>query len=84
MATVNSATERPTTNATPGVVSGITDAIAVAAGSRHTCVLLNGGTVQCLGNNSYGQLGDGTTTSSYVPVTVSGITSALAIFRKYD
>ena len=57
----------------PAPVSGITDAIAIAAGAGHTCAILTGGSVQCWGANEHGQLGDGTTTNSLVPVTVSGL-----------
>jgi alpha-tubulin suppressor-like RCC1 family protein len=58
---------------TPIAVPGITDATAVAAGFGHTCALLTGGTVQCWGLNVSGQLGDGTTDNSPVPVTVKGL-----------
>jgi alpha-tubulin suppressor-like RCC1 family protein len=44
---------------------------AIAAGGDHTCAYLTGGTVECCGDNSVGQLGDGTTTSSTMPVPVS-------------
>lgn len=64
---------------TPILVSGIDNAIAVAAGGNNTCAILSDRTVKCWGDNSSGQLGDGTTTDSYVPVTVNGITNAVAI-----
>jgi alpha-tubulin suppressor-like RCC1 family protein len=57
----------------------LSNATAIAAGGDHTCVLLAGGSVDCLGNNDHGQLGNGTTTDSSLPVAVSGITSATAI-----
>src|SRR5438876_341935 len=63
----------------PVHVSGISSAVAVSGGYRHTCALLGDGTVQCWGRNLEGQLGDGTTTSSPTPVRVGGITGAVAI-----
>ena len=44
--------------------------ISVAAGSESTCALTGLGTVWCWGDNSNGQLGDGTFTQSAVPVQV--------------
>jgi hypothetical protein len=56
----------------PVVVTGIPSATAVAAGFEYSCAVLNGGTIDCWGNNAHGQLGNGTTTDSPVPVPVSG------------
>jgi alpha-tubulin suppressor-like RCC1 family protein len=73
---------------TPVVVSAITNATAISAGTWDTCALLSGGSVDCWGLNYYGQLGDGTSTGpqncnsypcSATPVAVSGITNAKAV-----
>ena len=56
---------------TPGSVDLSTDsAESVSAGQNHTCVKIVGGGIRCWGNNSHGQLGDGTTVNSNVPVAV--------------
>ncbi len=56
----------------------LTNVIAIDAGTSHTCALLSSGTVVCWGNNANEQLGNGTTTTSTVPV-VSSVTNAIAI-----
>jgi alpha-tubulin suppressor-like RCC1 family protein len=62
-----------TNRTTPVPVSGITGATAVTAGWwHHSCALLGDGTVKCWGDNQWGQLGNGTTTDSNSPVTMSG------------
>ncbi len=65
------------------MVVGITAAIAVATGDLHACALINDGTIQCWGANDDGQLGDGTTTSSSIPVSVRAITNAIAVTAGY-
>lgn len=57
----------------PVPVAGISDAVAIASGLLHDCVLRADGRVVCWGENNTGQLGDGTTTPSDVPVTVVGL-----------
>jgi alpha-tubulin suppressor-like RCC1 family protein len=60
----------------PTQVTGITTAISVSAGENHTCAVLSDGTIACWGDNSSGQLGDGTRNPTLFPVMVSGITGA--------
>jgi len=45
---------------------------AVSAGGYHTCGLSTAGIAYCWGSNDSGELGDGTTTVSAVPVKVAG------------
>lgn len=51
----------------------------VAAGEYHFCALTEIGLVYCWGNNDYGQLGNGSTVSSSVPVQVNTIDQIVAI-----
>lgn len=54
--------------------------LAVTAGSYHTLALRSDGVIYGSGRNSSGQLGVGTTTSSYkTPVKVSGLSSVKSI-----
>jgi alpha-tubulin suppressor-like RCC1 family protein len=52
---------------------------AIAAGIAHTCSITPEGGVQCWGNNTYGQLGDGTNKASNIPVKVAGISGGTTI-----
>ena len=62
----------PNPQSVPVEVFGITTAEAVSSGDRFTCARLSDGVVACWGANNSGNLGNGTTTDSYVPVLVSG------------
>ena len=57
-----------------GLTAGMT---AVATTYWHTCALGSGGDVECWGTNDRGQLGDGTTTESRVPVKVQALGSGI-------
>jgi len=71
----------PTTNCgdgspchpTPVAVKGLAGVAAITAGFKHTCAMLNNGSVQCWGYNGEGELGNRERNSSYTPVVVSGV-----------
>ncbi|HMI83236.1 MAG TPA: hypothetical protein VK550_04030 [Polyangiaceae bacterium] len=61
-------------------IQNLSIAEAIAAGRLHTCALLLGGGVRCWGNSSFGQLGDGqTTTTVLVPPTADVLSGVRAI-----
>ena len=53
--------------------------LQVAGGEFHSLALKDDGTVWAWGDNSCGQLGDGTETSSNIPVQVYGLTNIIAV-----
>lgn len=58
----------------PVQVTGVTDAVAIDAGNRHTCALTSAGALMCWGDNLDGPLGHGDTTTVSVG-TVEGLTA---------
>jgi alpha-tubulin suppressor-like RCC1 family protein len=58
-----------------GLSSGVTQ---IATGAAHSCALTTAGGVKCWGDNSIGELGDGTFVERHAPVNVSGLTSGVA------
>lgn len=58
----------------------VTNGAKVVVGERHSCMLTTSGTVECWGDNQYGQLGIGGTTDSgfAVDVGLSSVTSLSA------
>jgi len=64
---------------TPSVVDlGGTTVLTATAGGGHTCAHRMDGVVQCWGRNDRGQLGNGTTTGSSIPVAVAELPGAVA------
>lgn len=58
----------------PVIVSGLSGVASLAADGRggHACAVKTNGSVSCWGYNSSGQLGNGGTTNTNVPVSVAG------------
>lgn len=64
---------------TPVQVLGVSGVIDVAAGGRHTLALRADGSVWAWGDNSAGQLGDGTLVSRSTPAPVTGLAGIVQI-----
>jgi alpha-tubulin suppressor-like RCC1 family protein len=63
-----------TNSSVPVDVSSLTNSTGtISAGSQHTCANNVNGGVKCWGSNEYGQLGNGSTNNSAIPVDVSGL-----------
>ena len=60
------------------LVPGITNATQVSAGP-HTCVRTADSKVLCWGNNSHGEFGNGTTSTTATPQEMSGVTDAQSV-----
>lgn len=70
---------------TPTSISGLTGVTAVTAGYADDLALRKNGTVMAWGDNDLGELGDGTTSSSFEsPVKVSGLKGVTAVAAGYD
>jgi alpha-tubulin suppressor-like RCC1 family protein len=63
------------------VPSGI---VAISGGGRHSLALRGDGTVWAWGENSFGQLGDGTMTERDAPVEVPGLGNVTAVSAGFE
>ena len=70
-----------TSSSTPVAVSGLSAGVAsIAVGGNTSCAVLTSGAIKCWGDDSNGQLGDGSpSTNSSTPVLVSGITTGVLV-----
>ena len=60
-------------------------AVGISLGGRHTCAVLDNGSLVCWGWNNHGQVGDGSTTDSNTPVAVNlGDGTAVAVAAGYN
>jgi alpha-tubulin suppressor-like RCC1 family protein len=69
-------------SATPVNVSTLTGSsrvVSLTGGPWHSCALMVNGSGRCWGYNAYGQLGNGTTTNTSTPTTVSSVSSGGAL-----
>lgn len=68
-----------TDRSAPVPVSGMDAGVTrLSVGGSHTCALTGGGTAWCWGKNTYGQLGDGSTTSQTTARAVWGLDGVVA------
>ena len=63
----------------PVQVLNLTGITAIAGGGSHSLALRNDGTVRAWGDNTFGELGDGSSVDSNVPVQVVNLTGVIAI-----
>jgi alpha-tubulin suppressor-like RCC1 family protein len=54
------------------VKGGLLSFTSVTVGGKHSCALDTSGAAHCWGDNTFGQLGDGTTVDAFAPVPVAG------------
>jgi alpha-tubulin suppressor-like RCC1 family protein len=64
---------------TPVQVSGLTNPVIVAGGGFTSYAVWTNGTVWAWGQNSFGQVGDGTFTNRWLPVQVVGLSNVISI-----
>jgi alpha-tubulin suppressor-like RCC1 family protein len=60
-------------------VSVFASVVALSPGGHHVCALKADGSVVCWGDNSSGQLGNGSTQDSATPVAAAGLSHAVIL-----
>lgn len=65
-------------------VSGISNAVAIAAGYNHACAVIQGGSVLCWGNGGRGKLGNNDDKNQPTPVAVQNLGGAVVAIDAGD
>ena len=65
--------------AAPTSVRNVSGVVALAAGLKHTCALINDGSVRCWGGGEDGQLGNGALPARSAPVAVKNLGKVLGL-----
>jgi alpha-tubulin suppressor-like RCC1 family protein len=68
-----------TTREAPTQIPTLSGVLAATFGFDHTLVLIEDGTVRAFGDNSSGQLGDGSIEDRHYPVTVAGLDDVIQL-----
>jgi alpha-tubulin suppressor-like RCC1 family protein len=63
---------------TPTLINNLTNVTTIAAGEDHACALKSNGTVSCWGRGTKGELGNGQSLTSLIPVDVKDPSSTAA------
>ena len=69
----------PVSPPAPVRVANLSGAVAIDAGTDHSCALKGDGSAVCWGQNTFSQLGDGTAVTRESPVPVVGLLGAISI-----
>lgn len=67
------------TTAAPVEVADVADVIGLAAGAVHACAVINGGSLTCWGNNTYGQIAAEPPAEDGKLNTVQGLSPVVAV-----
>jgi alpha-tubulin suppressor-like RCC1 family protein len=68
----------------PDAVTGVTNAVSIAAGEGHTCAVLSDHTAVCWGMNDRGQLGDDTFDDRWQVAAVPGLKNVVSMTASSD
>jgi alpha-tubulin suppressor-like RCC1 family protein len=66
-------------SATPVPVAGLSGVTSISVGMGSACAVLSDGTVDCWGDNTFGELGNGSTVNSPSPVPVTGLAGVTSV-----